>query len=420
MKNTVELNKEKEALKTRCKTIVEGAKTEMRMLSQDELNEIDTNKERISSISEEIRSIEDQLKSYDNLLDFNTKKVNVMKAEERNVIVGESREKVSLLNMIKKANDCTPFNDAEMDVISRGKAANAAAGFATSGAIQIATESRALFSVGNDHDDVVATDLQSILDPLRAKNVLVQAGAKFLTGLRGDIQYPILSGANCAWMAETATATDGGGSISSVTIQPKRLSTFVDISTQFLVQDSVDCEAAIMRDIVNSINTKLEATILGNESDDPAHFSMFYNQTPTSITTYQNLCDLEASIENNNIYGSYTYLVSPNAKAILRGLTKNNKITQLVLEGGEIDGTPVYSSTNVGKGVGSGTPFVQSGNLIFGDFSNLVIGQWGGLELNVDRNTQFASGKVRVGINAFFGVGVLRPQAFAYGLVTKA
>ncbi|MBR6641092.1 MAG: hypothetical protein IKL08_02735, partial [Clostridia bacterium] len=87
MKNTVELNKEKEALKTRCKTIVKGAKTEMRMLSQDELNEIDTNKERISSIGEEIRSIEDQLKSYDNLLDFNTKKVNVMKAEERNVIV---------------------------------------------------------------------------------------------------------------------------------------------------------------------------------------------------------------------------------------------------------------------------------------------------------------------------------------------
>lgn len=417
MKNTVELNKEKEALKTRCKTIVEGAKTEMRMLSQDELNEIDTNKERISSIDEEIRSIEDQLKSYDNLLDFNTKKVNVMKAEERNVIVGESREKVSLLKMIEKAASHRNFSDAEEDFISRGKALNASAGLATSGDIQIATESRAAFTVGTDHNDVVATDIQNILDPLRAKNVLVQAGAKFLTGLRGDIQYPILSGANVGWLAETASASDGAGTISAVSIQPKRLSAYVDISKQFLAQDSADCEAAILRDIVNAVNDKLEATVLGNESDDPAHFSLFYNQTPTAISTYAGLCNLEASVENANIFGKMSYLVSPGAKAALRGMAKSTKVTQLVLEGGDIDGTPVYSSTNVGKGVGSGTPFVQSGNLIYGDFTNLVIGQWGGLDLTIDTVTQAVAGKVRVIINAFFGVGVLRPQAFAFGLV---
>ena len=417
MKNTVELNKEKEALKTRCKTIVEGAKTEMRMLSQDELNEIDTNKERISDIDGEIRSIEDQLKSYDNLLDFNTKKVNVMIAEERNVTVGESREKVSLLKMIEKAASHRNFSDAEEDFISRGKALNASAGLATSGDIQIATESRAAFTVGTDHNDVVATDIQNILDPLRAKNVLVQAGAKFLTGLRGDIQYPILSGANVGWLAETASASDGAGTISAVSIQPKRLSAYVDISKQFLAQDSADCEAAILRDIVNAVNDKLEATVLGNESDDPAHFSLFYNQTPTAISTYAGLCNLEASVENANIFGKMSYLVSPGAKAALRGMAKSSKVTQLVLEGGDIDGTPVYSSTNVGKGVGSGTPFVQSGNLIYGDFTNLVIGQWGGLDLTIDTVTQAVAGKVRVIINAFFGVGVLRPQAFAFGLV---
>jgi len=415
MKNTVELNKEKEALKTRCKTIVEGAKTEMRMLSQDELNEIDSNKERISGIDEEIRSIEDQLKSYDNLLDFNTKKVNVMKAEERNVTVGESREKVSLLKMIEKAASHRNFSDAEEDFISRGKALNASAGLATSGDIQIATESRAAFTVGTDHNDVVATDIQNILDPLRAKNVLVQAGAKFLTGLRGDIQYPILSGANVGWLAETASASDGAGTISAVSIQPKRLSAYVDISKQFLAQDSADCEAAILRDIVNAVNDKLEATVLGNESDDPAHFSLFYNQTPTAISTYAGLCDLEATVEDANIFGKMSYLVSPKAKAGLRKMTQ--KATKLVLEGGDIDGTPVYSSTNVGKGVGSGTPFVQSGNLIYGDFTNLVIGQWGGLDLTIDTVTQAVAGKVRVIINAFFGVGVLRPQAFAFGLV---
>ena len=108
-------------------------------------------------------------------------------------------------------------------------------------------------------------------------------------------------------------------------------------------------------------------------------------------------------------------LVSPKAKAGLRKMTQ--KATKLVLEGSDIEGTPVYSSTNVGKGVGSGTPFVQSGNLIYGDFTNLIIGQWGGLDLVIDPYTQARDNKIRVVVNALFGVGVLRPQAFAFGLV---
>lgn len=415
MKNTVELNKEKEDLKARCRSLVESCKKEQRALLDNELSEIEANKNRIAEIDEEIRSIEDRIKSYDNLLDFNTKK---MTPEVRNVNVGESNEKVSLLRMINKVTNNGTFSDEENDFIQRGKSFNSKAGLSTSGQIQIPvnTESRAVFTVGTDHNDMVATDIKDILDPLRAKNVLVQAGAKFLTGLRGDLQYPILTASNVGWVSETASAADGAGTISAVSIQPKRLSAYVDISKQFLVQDSANCEAAIMRDIVNAINDKLEATVLGNESDDPAHFSLFYNQTPTTISSYANLCALEASIENNNIFGKMSYLVSPGAKANLRSMAKSSKVTQLVLEGGDIDGTPVYSSTNVGKGVGSGTPFVQSGNLIYGDFSNLVIGQWGGLDLTVDPYTLAAAGKVRVVVNAFFGVGVLRSSAFAFGL----
>lgn len=416
MKNSVELRKEKEELKSRCISLVESAKKEERTLSDDETTEINASKERIFEIDGELRSIEAQLKTYDNLIDFSAKKE--MK-EERNVKVTAPEERVSLLGMIDKVVNNRSFTEAEENLINRGKALNAAQGQNKigSGQIQIPLEERAAFTVGTDHNDMVATDLQTILDPLRAQNVLAKAGAKFLTGLRGDIQYPVLTAASVGWVAENGTAADGAGTISSKTISPKRLSAYIDISKQFLVQDSASCEQAIMRDLVNAINDKLEATILGNESDDPAHFSLFYNQTPTSISTYAGLCGLEATVEDANIFGKMSYLVSPGAKATLRSMAKSTKVTQLVLEGGDIDGTPVYSSTNVGKGVGSGTPFVQSGNLIYGDFTNLVIGQWGGLDLVIDPYTQARDNKIRVVVNALFGVGVLRPQAFAFGLV---
>lgn len=414
MKNSVELRKEKEELKSRCISLVESAKKEERMLSDDETTEINASKERIFEIDGELRSIEAQLKTYDNLIDFSAKKE--MK-EERNVKVTAPEERVSLLGMIDKVVNNRSFTEAEENLINRGKALNAAQGQNKigSGQIQIPLEERAAFTVGTDHNDMVATDLQTILDPLRAQNVLAKAGAKFLTGLRGDIQYPVLTAASVGWVAENGTAADGAGTISSKTISPKRLSAYIDISKQFLVQDSASCEQAIMRDLVNAINDKLEATILGNESDDPNHFSLFYNQTPTAISAFGDLCDLEATVENANIFGKMSYLVSPKAKAGLRKMTQ--KATKLVLEGSDIEGTPVYSSTNVGKGVGSGTPFVQSGNLIYGDFTNLIIGQWGGLDLVIDPYTQARDNKIRVVVNALFGVGVLRPQAFAFGLV---
>ena len=414
MKNSVELRKEKEELKSRCISLVESAKKEERMLSDDETTEINASKERIFEIDGELRSIEAQLKTYDNLIDFSAKKE--MK-EERNVKVTAPEERVSLLGMIDKVVNNRSFTEAEENLINRGKALNAAQGQNKigSGQIQIPLEERAAFTVGTDHNDMVATDLQTIRDPLRAQNVLAKAGAKFLTGLRGDIQYPVLTAASVGWVAENGTAADGAGTISSKTISPKRLSAYIDISKQFLVQDSASCEQAIMRDLVNAINDKLEATILGNESDDPNHFSLFYNQTPTAISAFGDLCDLEATVEDANIFGKMSYLVSPKAKAGLRKMTQ--KATKLVLEGSDIEGTPVYSSTNVGKGVGSGTPFVQSGNLIYGDFTNLIIGQWGGLDLVIDPYTQARDNKIRVVVNALFGVGVLRPQAFAFGLV---
>ena len=54
---------------------------------------------------------------------------------------------------------------------------------------------------------------------------------------------------------------------------------------------------------------------------------------------------------------------------------------------------------------------------IYGDFSNLAIGQWGGIDLTVDPYTKAAAGQVRLVINAYFDAKVLRPEAFAFGTV---
>ena len=86
-----------------------------------------------------------------------------------------------------------------------------------------------------------------------------------------------------------------------------------------------------------------------------------------------------------------------------------NKTTRTVYENGEVDGTPLYATSNV-----------ESNNFIVGDFSNLAIGQWGVVDLTIDPYSKAAEGLVRIVVNAYFDAKVLRSNAFAYGTFTKA
>ena len=95
---------------------------------------------------------------------------------------------------------------------------------------------------------------------------------------------------------------------------------------------------------------------------------------------------------------------SNKAKAALRAMAKSSKSTQLVFENGEVDGTKALNTSHVaGK------------KYIYGDFSNLAIGQWGAIDLTVDPYTLARSGQIRLVVNAYFDAKILRPTAFVSG-----
>ena len=131
---------------------------------------------------------------------------------------------------------------------------------------------------------------------------------------------------------------------------------------------------------------------------------IFNGATPTTATTFADICKIEGAVDDANVGGNRAYIVSNKAKAGLRNMAKSAKSTQLVMENGEIDGTPVYATSSV-----------EGTNFAYGDFSNLVIAQWGGIDLIVDSISQSTSGCVRLVINAYFDAVVVRPEAIAFG-----
>lgn len=293
-------------------------------------------------------------------------------ARHKHININTMKEqRFSLLKAIRNVAENRQLDNVTAAVCNEGMKEMRAAGLNTVGQIYIPTmETRAAVSVASEGVDVVATDLYDIIEPLRAKNVLVQAGAKFYTGLTNSAQIPVMTGSNVNWAGETAAATNGNVLFNNVTLTPKRLTAYVDISKMLLAQDSVGVENAIRQDLINAINSKLENTILGKgakSATTPA--GIFNGKTPTKVTDFEGLVGLEAKVEEANVLGSISYIASPSARASFRNMMKGSRGTaQLAYTDGTLDGTPVYSTSNV-----------EAKTFVVGDFSNLAIGSWGGI-----------------------------------------
>lgn len=334
-------------------------------LPEDEETTTDTEEEEVDKVEEDDTETtkEEQVKSSEQQ-DGEEEKRNHKFINQKPTM----KQRFSLLKAIKAVAENRNIDDVTAAVNNAGMKEMRKAGLNTIGQIYLPTEKRAV-SVATEGVDVVATDLYDIIEPLRAKNVLLNAGAKFYTGLSNNVQLPVMTGANVGWAGEVGEVA-GNTAFDNVQLTPKRLTAFVDISKMLLAQDSIGVENAIRMDLVNAINSKLEATILGSGAKTPGSpAGMFNGKTPTKVTDFEGLVSLEALVEEKNVLGDIAYIASPSAKASFRNMMKGSKGTaQLAYIDSSLDGTPVYSTSNV-----------AAKQFIVGDFSNLAIGQFGGI-----------------------------------------
>ena len=384
--NTLELLDKKELLKKRAEEIISGAEKEVRKLNAGEQVEFDALTKEVADIDIQIRKIEE-----DNLKQT-THTTNTM-------------EKFSLLKAINDVANNRQLDERAQEVVGAGIAEMRKAGQSYSGQIVLPIEERADIkaTVATAGQENVAEDKLGILEPLRASLVLAQAGASYMTGLVGNVSIPVYSGSNVGWAGEVDAASNGGGTFSEVNLEPKRLTAYIDVSKQFLIQDSNSAEEMLKRDIVSAIANKLEATILGSEAGDAKKPAGMLNGVTADAAnvTYKDIVKMEADLEAKNVRGDIKFIVSPSAKADLKTTDKGTDTGKYLMEGNEVNGYPVLCTSAVaGKGI------------VYGNFADLVIGQWGGIDLTVDPYTQAANGKVRLVINAYFDAKPRRADAF--------
>ena len=380
MTNSVEIREAINNAQMRAKEIVELCKTEVREMTEDEEKEFNSLREEIDAKKEELKSLQEKLAQYEKELP---------KEEEEEIEKNNTNRNMKKNSLIKEIRNAIDSNKKSFNI-------NA--------------ETRTMQVTGDSgvHDEVVETEIEGILEPLYAKSVLTQLGARWYSGLpKGDIQVPVMGKGSVGWEGEIDDAGATGNTFTTVKLQPKRLSAYVDISKQLLAQDTIGVEAAIRRDIVNALNDKLEATVFGTAAGDstkPA--GLFYNAEETNIDNYAGLCQFEAALDDANVNGTKKYLMGNTAKATFRSMIKGTNNSGMILEANQIDGTPMINTSNV-----------STKKFAYGDFNYLAIGSWGDIEITVDPYTQATKGCIRLVINAYFDAKVLRPEAFVFGNV---
>lgn len=379
--NSLELKDKQSVLIKRCQEIVNSCKKEVREMTEDEQKEFDANKEEIKNLKDELKRLQDKLSAYDEDMpkmdDENETKENNQNKENRSIKM--ENKKFNLLKELRSAYET-------------GKKINLA-------------EQRA-YSVTDEGDKVVATDVYDIWGPLRAKNVLVEAGAKFISGIKNNVQIPLMGAVSVNWANETAAAEDGSAAFTKKILSPKRITAKYPISLELLAQDTLDVESAVREDIIKAVNAKVEETLLGSDLGDTSKpAGLFNGKTPEKIKSFGDLVALEAKVEDANVDGECKYVMSNKAKADFRVMPKSTKSTQLVMEQGEIDGTQVLATSHV-----------KDQNVIYGDFSNLVIATWDNITIDVVRDVaSVGNGNVTIVVNAFVDAALIRDNALVYG-----
>jgi HK97 family phage major capsid protein len=277
--------------------------------------------------------------------------------------------------------------------------------------------------------NLVATDLQSPIDFLRPEPLMKKIGATYMTGLTGNLRFPKNEGGIVAvWEGELDTTPESANIYGYLDSIPKRLSVTVPISLQNLLQSSIDLE----RYTINEINLAIEnaidaAAVNGTGTGQP--LGILNNTNVNTITTGTNgsdpswdmIVDAETNVFVANASAAkMNYLINPKTRGKLKK-TKHaaGDLNYIMGTDGNVNGYASATSNHVPSTLTKGTGTNLSA-MVFGDFSQLNIHQWGFMDLSVDEYSRKKEGLVEVTVNIFLDVMVKQPKAFsvAKGLIT--
>ncbi len=254
---------------------------------------------------------------------------------------------------------------------------------------------------------LVADENAPEADILRPWSVSMRAGITFMPGLVGNVPIPKTTATSTGyWLSDEGTAiTPSQPTIGQVSLTPKMAGALVQFTHQLRSQSNV--EAILRRELLRTTGSLIDAAVFnGSGTSGEPHgllgTSGIGTQSGTSLA-WAGILNLEQQCADANAEPS-AYIGTPAVRELLKAREKAAG-SGMVWDGDVMNGRPAYATTSL-----------PAGTLVTGDWAQLVLGMWGGLEIQIapPDAAGFKNGTLAIRLLAAVDVGVLHPGAFSY------
>lgn len=426
MKTVKQLKEERGVKEAALKKLLDTATAEKRELTEDESTQFDSLEREVEDLDGQIERAEKVEKTQLRLAARaagTPVQGPVSEGDERDLSKYSLRK--SLLSLISRnlldGIELEMHQEAEQESRLYGKALSGNGVAVPAMLMDRIFQKRDITTATGNGAYTIVDGVSGYVEALRERSLAIQLGADYLTGLTGNFDVPRENGVFApGWEGETDAAAESNPTYARAVYSPKRLSGFMDLSKQLLIQSAVGIEGRLRNQILQGNAEAIDRAAWNGSgaADDPTGILNDAGITPIAIGTdggaitkaliYQMIQQLE---EASGMTSNTKFVVSPILKKLLKSLALDAGSGKFIWDDNSIDGIDAFVTSHIPKTIakGSGTNLTA---IVLGDMRDTMFGQWGGQEIIVDPYTQAVSGMVRFVVNQYVDFHVTQPGRF--------
>lgn len=407
MKKSLDLKETRSELVSKLEEVHSLATSEKRELTKDESTNVDSFISKIDSLDVDIKRAEKIETELRNAASTSGVSVNTPH-------VAKQTRGWSLFQAVKDIQSTGKLTGIEAEMHQEAES-EARKGLQGIGLPSFMTEKRA---IDQTNSAIAPVSVGAYIDSLQASGLYDRVGANNLGTVAADTVLPIAGGSTVGWQTEVGAAADGGADFAKITLTPKRLTGYANLSNVILAQNGTAAEASVMNDLGRNMATQIDAAMFGssNVANAPGCIAatagvLTFTESAAGGAAGAASDALEAIQTIANNHGLDGRLAFVNNWALYSPLKSAAQVASVypAYVDDKLMGYDGYFSAAPAT---AGGPPITSADGLFGDFSRVYFAQFGPSNILVDPYSRATNNEVRLVMNNHFDWGVASGASF--------
>ncbi|MAO22442.1 MAG: phage major capsid protein [Phycisphaerae bacterium] len=398
MRNSKVIREEIGEVKTSLDALENLVSDENRDFSEDEKVSFDTNMERLTELVDELPKVEKEEEIRMKAANLGGSPVVTESKEEKEIVRDFSFGKAVRAAYGEK------LDGVELEMAQEGQKEMNAIGRSANGVV---IPSMILNRAVVTENGTSGIEVGNFVDAVYANTILDDLGVTRVSST-SDQRIPVLGAVTTQWEGETDAAADGGSAMTKKDLAPRRVASYVDYSKQAAMQHNESLESALRNSIAQSLGAKLEYAVF---TDDSANGAYDYLGNGKTAVTNANITNLMMALveqvqSNNHNRGNLGFAISNDLFSEVYTAAQISGVNPLIIDEA-IMGVKAKFSNQIAD--------ITNPAVYYGDFSKVMIAQFGGIEILVDPYSQAISGTNRLILNSYFDMKLVQDSAISVG-----